>query len=85
MLYERPPYYAISHILIGFIAVWYPLVGIVGVIYQLIQYIFNIRVFPITMSIKNGNNLGHTSLKLVEIGLGYALGYVIKPHWPKLG
>ena len=77
MLYERPYYYMISHILIGFISVWYPIVGILGIIYQLLQYFLNIRIFCIEMRIKKGNSIDHTALKIFEIVIGYSLGYII--------
>ena len=75
MLYERPYYYAISHIVIGLIAAWYPIIGVLAILYQAIQYVLNVRFFPITMTIKKGNNIVHTGLKLVEIGIGYGIGY----------
>ena len=77
MLYERPPIYAISHILIGFIAVWFPIIGIIGLIYQLAQYILDIRTFPRELKIEKGNSWQHTSLKLAEMGIGYMIGYII--------
>ena len=84
MLYERPYYYAISHILIGFIAVWYPVIGVIGVMYQLAQWILNVRFFPVELSWKPGNNRYHTGMKLFEIGLGYTIGYIIKNGFPTL-
>ncbi len=82
MLYERPSYYAISHILIGFMAVWYPVIGIIGIIYQLAQYILNIRFFPVELSWEKGNNIYHTGMKVLEIGIGYLLGYLVKNGKP---
>jgi hypothetical protein len=84
MLYDRPIYYAISHILIGFIAVWYPILGVIGVIYQLAQYILNVRFFPVEGTWRPGNNLYHTGIKLLEMGLGYILGYIIKNGLPTI-
>jgi hypothetical protein len=78
MLYERPYYYAISHILIGFIAVWYPIVGVIGVLYQLAQYILNVRFFPIELTWEKGNNAYHTGMKVFEMILGYILGSLVK-------
>jgi hypothetical protein len=71
----------ISHILFGFLAVWFPWVGWLAILYQILQLIFNVRVFPIEGVIKEGNNLAHTGLKLLEIGLGYGLGYIVKSHF----
>lgn len=75
MIYERPHYYMVSHVLFGFVAVWYPWVGIVAILYQMAQYLLNIRVFPLEGIIRSGNTAHHTALKLAEMGVGYALGY----------
>ncbi len=77
-LYERPPYYAVSHVLLGLVAVWIPLIGILAVAYQLLQLIFNVRTFPVEGRIEKGNSIGHTSLKLVEMGIGYIIGILIQ-------
>ena len=77
-LYERPPYYAVSHILFGLVAVWIPLIGILAVAYQLLQFIFNVRTFPVEGRIEKGNSIEHTGLKLVEMGIGYILGILIQ-------
>ena len=77
-LYERPPYYAASHILFGLVAVWIPLIGILAVAYQLLQFIFNVRTFPVEGRIEKGNSIEHTSLKLVEMGIGYIIGILIQ-------
>ena len=76
-LYERPPYYALTHILFGISAVWYPIVGILVLIYQLGQYFFNRRVFLFEWTIKKGNSIEHTLLKLAEVGFGYCIGSLI--------
>ena len=80
MLYERPYYYLLSHIIIGFVAVWYPSIGILGVLYQVLQYIFGIRFFILEMKIRNKNSFYHTILKLAEISIGYILGRVTKRY-----
>ncbi len=77
-LYERPPHYAISHILFGLIAVWVPIIGILAVTYQLLQFAFNVRTFPVEGRIEKGNSVAHTGLKLAEMGLGYSLGTLIQ-------
>jgi hypothetical protein len=74
MLYERPYYYMVSHILIGFVAAWIPLLGFLAILYQLYQYAFGIRIFPVEGVIQKGNSISHTSLKLAEIGVGYLGG-----------
>lgn len=80
MLYERSHYYLLSHIIIGFVAAWYPTIGILGVLYQVLQYIFGIRFFILEMKIRNGNSLDHTILKLAEISLGYIFGRLCKSY-----
>lgn len=77
-LYERPPHYAVSHILLGLVAVWVPLIGILAVAYQLFQFTFNVRTFPVEGRIEKGNSVAHTGLKLAEMGLGYLLGTLIQ-------
>lgn len=74
MLYPRPGYYMVSHVAIGFIAAWIPIVGILGVLYQLGQYFLNVRTFPFEMKYENGNSIHHTGLKLAEMLIGYILG-----------
>ena len=76
--FYKPWYYTLSHGLIGFAAVWYPLVGIVALIYQIGQLLFNVRVFPVEGRILAGNSFNHTFKKLVEILLGYTIGYLVK-------
>lgn len=77
-LYERAPYYFLIHILLGFIAVWIPLVGGLAVAYQLTQYILDIRFFPVELKVAKGNNIFHTGVKLGEMAIGYISGYFIK-------
>ena len=77
-LYERAPYYILIHLLIGFVAVWIPLVGAVGLGYQLTQYILDIRFFPVELKVEKGNNFAHTGVKLAEMAIGYGSGYYIK-------
>jgi hypothetical protein len=77
-IYDRPHHYAISHILFGFIAVWFPLVGVLAVAYQLLQFVFNVRTFPVEWRIKKGNSVAHTGLKLIDMVVGYALGSLLR-------
>lgn len=64
----------VSHVVIGFIAAWIPIIGILGVLYQLGQYFLNIRTFPAEMKYESGNSIQHTGLKLAEMLVGYILG-----------
>jgi hypothetical protein len=79
-IYERPPYYALSHLLFGFLAVWYPLIGFLALMYQLGQFIYNVRVFPVEGKILQGNSLHHTAVKIGEMAIGYVIGLVLKSH-----
>lgn len=78
MLFERHPIYRVSHVLLGFIGVWYPLVAVLAVAYQVIQYVLNVRVFPMEGRIKKGNTVQHTGMKLFEVFVGYTLGIFTK-------
>ncbi len=80
-LYDRPPHYALSHMLFGFAAVWYPIIGILAITYQLLQFAFNVRTFPVEGRIEKGNSVAHTGLKLAEMAGGYALGYLLRRFW----
>lgn len=76
--YYKARYYTFSHIVIGFTAVWYPIVGILALVYQLGQLIFNVRVFPVEWKIEEGNSIQHTAKKILEIGAGFIFGYLMK-------
>lgn len=78
--YYKPWYYGLSHVIIGGIAVWYPIIGILALTYQLGQLFFNVRVFPIERIIKHGNSVEHTLIKIAEMSLGYFIGYMIKTN-----
>lgn len=79
-MWYRHPIYAFFHVLIGFVASMYPLVGILAVTYQVGQYIFNVRTFPIEMRIEKGNSLPHTQAKLNEMLAGYLLGMIFQRY-----
>jgi len=78
LLYKRAPYYIIIHLFFGFIAAWIPLIGILALTYQITQYALDIRVFPIEFLVKPGNSLEHTSLKILEMAIGYISGLLVK-------
>ncbi len=77
-LYERPRHYAVIHVLSGFLAAWVPVIGILALVYQLGQLLFNVRVFPIEGKILPGNSVQHTGLKLAEMVLGYIIGRLVR-------
>ena len=78
MLFERAPIYAVTHILAGFLGAWYTVILVLAVVYQLSQYFFHVRFFLFELSIKSGNSIQHTSLKLLEILLGYLIGLFVR-------
>jgi hypothetical protein len=73
-----PRHYVVSHFLIGFAASYYPVIGILALIYQLGQYYFNVRVFPVEGKIIQGNSAHVTSIKLTEITVGYLIGSLVQ-------
>ena len=80
MIYDRPSYYAFVHVMIGFVSVWIPLIGMLSLVYQIGQYAFNIRVFLAEGEIRPGNSWDHTGLKLVEMIVGYGIGILGYHH-----
>lgn len=76
--FDKPLIYTISHVLLGFIAVWYPLLGLLFIAYQLLQYLLNIRFFLFSLEMKEGNSAYHTIKKLGEIAIGFVIGLLIK-------
>lgn len=78
LLYKRAPYYMVIHFLLGFIANWIPFIGILAIVYQVLQLVFNVRTFPFELRVESGNTITHTLLKLFEMGLGYSIGFIIK-------
>ena len=67
----------------GIVGAWYPIVLILAIVYQLLQYILDIRFFIFEITIRSGNSLIHTSMKLFEIFIGYILGYLLKKYVKK--
>lgn len=80
-VYYRPSVYAVSHVFFGFIAVWIPMIGFLSLMYQLGQYFYNVRVFPLERRIEKGNSLAHTAIKIGEMAVGFVLGLVVKSFW----
>lgn len=76
--YYKPWYYTASHYSLGFLAVWFPIIGILAIMYQLGQLIFNVRVFPVEGKILGGNSIHHTAVKVSEIVVGYLVGTGVK-------
>jgi hypothetical protein len=64
----------------GMVGAWYPIVLILAIIYQLLQYILDIRFFIFETTIRSGNSLIHTTVKLFEIFIGFLLGLLFKKY-----
>lgn len=79
-IYDKPIHYTISHVLTGFIASYYTWVGILALVYQLTQLILNVRFFPVERKIGIGNSIEHTSMKLLEMLVGYTIGTAIQDY-----
>jgi hypothetical protein len=76
--FERPPIYAISHFTFGLLGAFQPILLALVLIYQISQYLFNVRVFPLERRIEKGNTWHHTVVKLYEILLGFIGGLLLK-------
>lgn len=71
---EVPKHYILLHFITGVLAAYYPIIGILAIIYQLGQYYYGVRVFPIEGKIIKGNSARVTSSKITQIGIGYIIG-----------
>ena len=80
-VYNIPILYSITHVLIGVITIWYPYIGIAFLLYQFIQYMLDVRVFIFSGEIKKGNNIYHTSYKLLEMCIGMIIGYIAHSYF----
>ena len=72
-MFSRHPIYLVSHVILGFIGYFYPLVLYATLGYQFVQYILDIRFFLFESAIKSGNSMEHTAIKLGEVGAGYVI------------
>ncbi len=77
-VYDKPFIYTLSHILTGFITVWYPVLGLLFIAYQLLQLTFNVRFFLFSLEFKKGNNPLHTARKVAEFAAGYLIGLLTR-------
>ena len=81
IVYEKPFYYGLIHVAFGFAAFHYTWVGIIFVIYQLLQLFLHKRFFVFEGQIKDGNSVRHTALKLGEFLVGMLLAKTITHHF----
>ena len=75
--------YILNHILIGFFVgiTKYKYILIISIIiYQFIQFIFNVRFFIYYLKIKKGNSLKHTLNKLLQYIIGFIIGLIVKKY-----
>jgi hypothetical protein len=77
MLYDKPFYYVIIHIIIGIISYYNIYYGIVFIIYQLFQLYFQKRFFLFQWKVKEGNSIQHTLIKLGECGIGWIGAFLV--------
>lgn len=75
LYYEKPIYYTLIHVLIGAIAYYYSIFGIIYIIYQFGQLYYNKRIFLFQWKIENGNTIVHTLIKMGEFMIGWLLAY----------
>lgn len=77
-IYKKPLEYTAIHILCGFISCFFPVFGILFVVYQLFQLAISRRFFIFQLKIKKGNSFFHTTIKLFEFSFGVLVGLIIK-------
>lgn len=76
-IYNKPIYYSLIHVLFGILFVRHFWIGIVFIIYQILQLILNKRFFLFQYKIENGNSINHTLFKLFEFFIGIIIGLVV--------
>ncbi len=76
--FYKHPIYALTHVLAGLLTVWYPIIGLLFIGYQILQLVTNRRFFLFSMQLKSGNSVKHTLIKLLEWLFGVILGYIIR-------
>ncbi len=73
----KPPLYTASHIGFGVLSFFIPAFIPIFLIYQFVQYWFNVRFFMKEKEIREGNSIAHTGIKFAEFSLGLLIGYAI--------
>lgn len=72
-----PIIYQISHYILGALSYHYIFILPLFLLYQIFQYLFGIRYFLLTNTIKRGNSIQHTTFKIAQFLLGYIFIYLI--------
>ena len=80
MIWKIPLLYVVIHIAIGFLAYYSNPILVGFLVYQSLQYLFNVRVFAFEGDIRSGNSLMHTLIKLGQTAAGYAAAYMWEKH-----
>jgi hypothetical protein len=85
--FETPPLYLAIHVISGMISYFYPILIVLIIAYQLLQWILGCRFFLFSWQIKQGNSLEYTLYKIMQYVVGYSAVYSYeklkpKPHVP---
>lgn len=78
VIFKKHWIYTLSHVLTGIVSAWFPFLGILFIVYQLLQLAFNKRFFLFTMEFKEENNPRHTAMKIAEFGAGFFGAWLFK-------
>ena len=73
-VYEKPIIYLLIHVGLGIVAAWVNWLAPAMLLYQATQLVLNRRFFLFEMRVREGNNVKHTAIKLIEFFIGYAIG-----------
>ncbi len=73
-VYDKPFIYTLSHVLVGVGSVFYPVLAVHFIVYQLLQLVLNVRFFGLKLTYEVGNHWRHTLAKLAEFLFGVLLG-----------
>ena len=76
-MYQTPPLYIVSHVLLGIAAYFIPVLLPLFLVYQAGQWLLNIRFFVVTMEIKTGNSVLYTLYKIAQFLAGYVIACVV--------
>lgn len=79
-MYETPPLYLASHLLIGVISYFYPLLFLLFIAYQLLQLTLGVRFFLFSWEIKKGNSPIYTYYKIMQTAVGVFLTHLLHPY-----
>ena len=84
-----PLIYSLSHFILGFISYYYKVFIILFLIYQFIQYFYNIRFFlldkkcfnDIKKCYKRNNNIKHTLKKIMQFVIGFLIAFIYNKYF----